>query len=245
MLAAALLAIASMASTSSQATTISLYAARDNTLIESETGERSNALGTSFFVGRTSEEVDSIRRGLVAFDVAGAIAPGAIIESVTLTLTRTGGRTSASTLAPHRLLADWGEATSFYNGGFGAPSTPGDATWIHSFYDTAAWTNSGGDFSPVASASSFQVSSNVFSWTSPDLTADVQSWLDDPSGNFGWILVGDESSASTSIKFASREHGSIDSRPSLSVVYSTMPEPSTALLLSLGLCGLALVRRRS
>ena len=45
-----------------------------------------------------------------------------------------------------RALADWGEGTSFGLGA-GSPATPGDATWLHTFYNTDLWTNAGGDFS--------------------------------------------------------------------------------------------------
>ncbi|MFP8882356.1 MAG: DNRLRE domain-containing protein, partial [Myxococcota bacterium] len=110
------MAISSFAPAASHATAITLSAARDNTLIESATGANSNALGSAVFAGRTAQGANSVRRAVIAFDIAAAIPAGSIIESVTLSLTRTGGNSSPTTLALHRLLSDWGEGTSLFDG---------------------------------------------------------------------------------------------------------------------------------
>ena len=39
----------------------------------------------------------------------------------------------------------------FLEEGMGAPSAVGDATWKHTFFNTANWATLGGDFNPVAS----------------------------------------------------------------------------------------------
>jgi hypothetical protein len=60
-----------------------------------------------------------------------------------------------------------------------------------------------------------------YSWDStPEMVADVQSWLDDPATNFGWILVGDESQIMTSKRFDSRENPLVQNRPLLRIVWS-------------------------
>jgi glucose/arabinose dehydrogenase len=51
------------------------------------------------------------------------------------------------------------------------------------------------------------------------LVADVQSWLIDPSSNFGWILKGDEIQSNNARRMASREEMT-DTKPLLSIVYS-------------------------
>ena len=65
-------------------------------------------------------------------------------------------------------------------------------------------------------------SAGPYTWGSTELVADVQEWLNDPDGNFGWILLGDESSSRTTKRFNSREHGSADTRPLLSIEYSML-----------------------
>ncbi len=37
------------------------------------------------------------------------------------------------------------------------------------------------------------------------MVSDVQSWLDNPAGNFGWLVLGDESASPTSKRFDTRE----------------------------------------
>ena len=42
----------------------------------------------------------------------------------------------------------------------------------------------------------------------PGITSDVQSWIDNPASNHGWLLKGDESLSGTARKLTSREAGS-------------------------------------
>ena len=67
------------------------------------------------------------------------------------------------------------------------------------------------------------------------MVSDVETWLDGSAGNYGWILRGDESQSGSSVKLASREYEILDHRPRLTIDYSIIPEPSTALLLCVGL----------
>ena len=77
-----------------------------------------------------------------------------------------------------------------------------DATWIHRFYDGSSkppppnpnhWTTPGGDFNPTASASRSVGANGSYTWGSTaQLAADVQSWLDNPASNFGWLVKGPE-----------------------------------------------------
>jgi hypothetical protein len=52
------------------------------------------------------------------------------------------------------------------------------------------------------------------------MVADVQSWLDEPSGNHGWCVVGDETTAPSAKRFDSREHFDPAMRPVLTVDYT-------------------------
>jgi len=192
---------------------------KDNTLYEyvPADGDLSNALGFHFFAGETA--MGELRRGVLAFDIAGNIPAGSTILDVILrfNMSRTGVDT-ARTVELHKLLADWGEVTSQATGdeGMGAPATPNDATWRHRFFDTIFWTTEGGDFSGTVSASQSVGPVGVYTWSSSQMRADVQSWLDDPPSNFGWLVLGDESEILTAKRFDTRESAS---PPVLTILY--------------------------
>src|SRR5918996_431842 len=196
---------------SASATIINLTPSKDNTLYEfdPEEGDVSNALGLHFFAGVTA--MSKLRRGVLAFDIAGQIPAGSTITAVTLSMNMS--RTlleTARIVELHKLLADWGEGTSLAPGeeGDGAPATPNDATWRHRFFDTIFWTNEGSDFSATVSASQSVGAIGQYTWSSAQMVADVQSWLDDPDSNFGWLVLGDESTNVTAKRFDTRESAS-------------------------------------
>jgi spore coat protein A len=209
---------------SASAATISINPSKDNTLYEYDPadGDRSNALGNHFFAGETA--MAELRRGVLAFDIAGSIPAGSTITSVSLSMnmSRTPLDTDR-TVELHKLLADWGEGTSLAPGeeGDGAPATTNDATWRHRFYDTIFWTAQGGDFSGTVSASQSVGAIGEYTWNSSQMVADVQSWLDNPSTNFGWLVLGDESDIATAKRFDTRESAS---PPVLTIQY-TAPGP--------------------
>jgi hypothetical protein len=184
---------------------------KDNTLYEFDAaeGDVSNALGNHFFAGATG--TGELRRGVLAFDIAGNVPAGSTILGVTLSLNMSRTPTgTARTVELHKLLADWGEGTSVAPGeeGEGAPATTSDATWRHRFFDTIFWTTEGGDFSATVSASQSVGPVGVYTWSSSQMRADVQSWLDDPVSNFGWLVLGDESEIATAKRFDTRESAS-------------------------------------
>ena len=111
---------------------------------------------------------------------------------------------TARVIELHKLLADWGEGTSQATGkeGQGAPN---DATWRHRFFDTIFGTNDDGDFSATVSASQSVGPIGQYTWSSAQMIADVQSWPDNPASNFGWLVLGDESTILTSKRFDTRE----------------------------------------
>ena len=166
-----------------------------------------------------------LRRGVLAFDIAGNIPAGSTILGVTLSLnmSRTADNT-ARTIELHKLLADWGEGTSVAPGeeGDGAPATTNDATWRHRFFDTIFWTTEGGDFSATVSASQSVGAVGMYMWSSSQMVADVQSWLSDPATNFGWLVLGDESVAATAKRFDTRESAS---PPVLTIQFRPAPAP--------------------
>jgi hypothetical protein len=185
--------------------TAELSAAHDTTLFQE--GDLSNGAGDYLFAGPTNNGDD--RRALIAFDIAGEVPAGATITEVELELRMTRTISGAETIGLHRVLADWGEAGSDASGqeGAGADAQSGDATWQHRFFSNETWSSAGGDFESVPSATLQVAGNGSYTWEStPQLVADVQSWLDSPSGNHGWILV--MSSSGTAKRFNSRENAS-------------------------------------
>jgi hypothetical protein len=106
----------------------------------------------------------------------------------------------------HRVLNDWGQGISYATGGSGAPAEPGDSTWLHTFYPDLFWINEGGDYVMQSSASlDVGPDNGSYTWESRQMNNDVQSWVDTPGENFGWILIGDENTPQSVMGFASRE----------------------------------------
>ena len=198
------------AANSVNAATISIMPSKDNTLYEyvPADGDHSNGAGFHFFAGENG--MGELRRGVLAFDIAGRIPAGSTITAVSLSLNMSMTPTGAITVALHKLLADWGEGTSHapMGEGDGAPATPNDATWRHRFFDTIFWTTQGGDFSATVSASQSVGGIGQYTWSSAQMVADVQSWLDNAASNFGWLVLGDESTIATAKRFDTRESAS-------------------------------------
>jgi hypothetical protein len=144
---------------------------------------------------------------------------------------------SVANVALHRVLSPWSEGTSAASGGGGAPAVAGDATWLHTLFDTQFWRAPGGDFEPDPSGFTAVGSPGVYVWGStPALEADVQSWLDEPSSNHGWLLTGNEKIRTTAKRFASRENPVEDMRPQLIVVYETACVAANLAPGEFGLC---------
>src|SRR6266481_9542274 len=71
---------------SATAAIINITPSKDNTLYEYDPadGDTSNALGFHLFAGKTA--MGELRRGVLAFDIAGSIPAGSTITGVTLSL---------------------------------------------------------------------------------------------------------------------------------------------------------------
>jgi len=232
-LAAATLCTTALCTSSLSAqTTVSIVADKDNTLYEDINGAFSNALG-DLFVGRNAFGQGGIRRALLHFDVAGNVPAGAVVLEAELVMEITNAIASQPDVTTfHRVTQDWGEGTSGgpaggagSGGGFGAPSTTGDATWLHTFYSTSTWTTPGGDFAPTASFNMVlpvtpapMQSLQTSTANQPGLIADVQDMLDDDANNFGWLMNFDTTAPSWfARRLGSRESAGV--KPTLNVTY--------------------------
>ena len=172
---------------SASAAIIVINPSKDNTLYEYDPaeGDHSNGAGFHFFAGENG--MGELRRGVSAFDIAATIPAGSTITAVSLTMNMSMTPAGALIVELHKVLADWGEGTSHapMGKGDGASATPNDATWRHRFFDSVFWTTQGGDFSATVSASQSVGGVGQYTWSSAQMVADAQSWLDNPASNFG------------------------------------------------------------
>src|ERR1044071_1162091 len=210
------------------ADTVSLLPKKDNTLYLDLTGQLSNGQGIYLFAGRTSN--DALRRGLVAFDLT-SVPTNATITDATLSmfLNRPRPNDAPVDVSLSRALRDWGEGASNAGdpGGIGAQAETGDATWLHTFYDTSFWITPGGDFSTTLSATTPVMDNAIYTSSGSGLLADVQAWVSNPATNFGWVILGDEVDSGTAQRFNTRENTS--DPPQLMVTYqvsSATPTPT-------------------
>ena len=198
-----------------------------DTSIYSSSNTVSNGAGQLLNAGRTNG--GATIRSPLNFGAAIALPPNATITNAVLTLTNTAGGGGTQPVAVHRLLADWGEGTSDAGGqeDTGAAATPGDATWSDRVYPGTLWSTTGGDFDPVASATANVANEGTYNFSSAALIANVQAWVDNPSSEFGWVIVGNEAVINTSKRFASRQNGTTTSWPKLSISYSVATSDPT------------------
>ena len=208
------------------ADTVSFSPQKDNTIYLDLNGQLSNGQGIYLFAGRTTN--DALRRGLIAFDLT-SIPTNATITGATLSmfLNRPRPNDAPVDVSLSRALRDWGEGASDAGdpGGIGAQAETGDATWLHTFYDTSFWTTPGGDFSSTLSATTPVMENAIYTWSGSGLLADVQSWVSNPATNFGWFILGDEVDSGTAQRFNTRENTS--DPPQLTVTYQvSSPTPT-------------------
>src|SRR5205085_3578042 len=132
-----------------------------------------------------------------------------------------------------RLSASWGEGNGSDHGG--SLAGPGQATWNNRFGTSGSpWTTPGGTFSLTASGSRLITGFGNFTFSSTaGLVADVQSWLNSPSTDFGWLLRSESELTATTIRrFGSRNSGA--SAPTLTIAYTPVPEPGSLAILCFG-----------
>ncbi len=201
--------------------------------------------GAALAAGRIDRD-EGRARALIKFDPAGSIPAGARIESVrfTIRVTKVPPSPVNSTFSLHKVLRPWGEGNKAV-ALLGGPATTGEATWNARAIPSESWGAPGGlagvDYVAASTASRAIAGVAAYPYeSSPALVADVQSWLDNPAANFGWILISAAEDRRKSAKrFGSRE--TTGTAPSMIVEYTpapagtspqitTPPEPQTVPL---------------
>ena len=208
------------ATTPAVADQVALVSVADNTLIEGTPANLSLGAAYNFYAGRVGDNGEGLlRRGLLRFDIASSIPVGSTIVSVTVRLNVSQTQPGTFTVSLHRALSSWGEGASFAFGGGGAIAIAPDATWTHRFWPDVLWTTPGGQFTAAASAAKPIGGVGGYNWTTTAaLVSDVQSWVDQPSTNHGWCVVGNETTLQSAKRFDAHENAA--NKPLLTVVYT-------------------------
>lgn len=184
----------------------------DATILANATG--GNRAPDSIFVGCNSR--GTAHRGLIRFDVS-SIPADATIVSVALELSLLKTRSSGDPMKVCRLRESWDEDAVAADGS--RESNNGGVTWALRSKEKGAWSTAGGHRAPEASATAIIDGAKRYSVTSAAMLADVKGWIQSPDSNHGWLLLGDESSAPTVKRFASRRNADSDARPALLIEY--------------------------
>ena len=110
--------------------TLELLPSADAALYEDSAGTIGNGTGQYLFAGRTNQGQNSVRRGLIRFDLQ-SIPDGAVVNSVALTL-NASRINDPSVVSLHRLTSDWTEGPTDppSSEGQGAAAQNGDAHWL-------------------------------------------------------------------------------------------------------------------
>jgi hypothetical protein len=167
-------------------------------------------------------------RGLMKFDLSD-IPLGATINSVAVKLSvvfTPGG--PGSTFELHRVLQEWFEGNKGASVQFGEPATEGETTWNDRAFGSAPWAAPGATSSadivltPSSTVTMNGLARYVFAAT-PTLIADVQTWANNPSSNYGWLINSASPASQTARRIGSRESGSATA-PTLEITF-TPPAP--------------------
>jgi len=213
-----------------RAASVALTPIADTFISESWTNKNFGAM--AFFNAGTTQEFTT-NRGLVRFDIAGAIPAGATILSTALTMEVVGQPDepwNSADFGLHRLLRDWGEGDNNASVPRRADSAgTNEANWFYRFaFTSKTWGTPGGapgvDYVSNRSAGEYVYEAGwPYSFgPAPGLAADVQLWLDHPETNFGWMLiVRNETTDFTARRFGSREDS--QNAPRLQVDYLVAP----------------------
>ena len=190
-------------------TTVMITADKDAFIISGPAADNNAGAETAVTAGQVgSSGVNTIRRGLIAFDIAGTIPAGSVILTATFDLDVVKSPSVGavnSNFALHQVTTEWLEGTK--SGTSGNPATAGEVTWNSAKHLTTTWTTAGGDFVVMPSGDTAVTGNGTYTWNStPGMVANVQSWLDSPSTNYGWLLKSDnEATAQTARRFGSKE----------------------------------------
>jgi hypothetical protein len=212
-----------------------MVAPSGDTFINSVSPDGNNGASPSIFTGTDGHA--GLMRGLVRFDLPSELQGRVTVTSVQLSMTvelLPNGTVGAAVETLQSLTQPWVQGNGVGgNGSFttgqGCGGSIFGATWNQSSCAAGTnWVTPGGAVSATISG---QVNTagvpagGVVVWDSaanPLMNADLQSWIDSPSSNFGWrISSSTEGTIAAAQRFFSTEAGA--SAPALTVTYSCKP----------------------
>eukprot|EP00056_Hartaetosiga_gracilis_P008323 m.118539 g.118539 ORF g.118539 m.118539 type:complete len:958 (+) comp12898_c0_seq4:102-2975(+) len=224
---------------------VTITPVKDNTIVETfDANQELNSGGASdgIYAGM---RVDQKRlRAVLDFEVTRKVPVGSQVISAFLTIFNNKVKFPYKynhTL--HELGQDFGEGSSTSIGGKGSPATSFDATWVHAEYPQKMWNTPGGDYGVALSWVEVDFAQRFF--TFPGLTKVVQKWVDDPSAEHGFIIIGKEDSCTsagctgTARQFVSKDDvGNNEHWPTLTINYNPPANAYAACCTPEGTCHL-------
>ena len=179
--------------------------------------------GFHLFAGKMA--IGELRRGVLAFDIAGNIPVGSTITGVTFSMNMS--RTPINVAYPVELQSclptGVKELRRHPERKAMEPGHPQRCNMAAPFLRHDFWAAEGGDFSATVSASQSVGVVGPYTWSSQQMVADVQDWLDNPAGNFGWLVLGLEKPTMTVKRFDTRESAN---PPVLTIEYASSSRPA-------------------
>lgn len=204
--------------------TVSIHPVADTSLFEKFPD---NNLGASdnFPVGTVTKS-DDRSRALIRFAIGASVPKGSTISSVSLQIhiPRDPSNPMNSVFELRRVNVSWNEGTQApKNGNLAAD---GETSWNHREAPSTGWTTPGGgiesDFLATVSSTVMTGAEGDFVFSSTDhLVADVQAWVNDPSSNYGWVIMNQsDSTRGTARRVSSRES---NQAPVLTITFEPPP----------------------
>ena len=174
---------------------------------------------------------NNLSHTLVQVDTSGILSTEVVTgASLKLTTDFQHPDTTSVTLTVHRLLQPWGEFKATWNERLNgtAWSTPG--------------MQAGVDYSSTVIATQTLTANETqytFDLGSPAGLAMVQDWISNPISNYGLALVATPSGGTTreQFNFVHSESTTADSGVKPILIITTVPEPTTLLMLTVGALG--------
>lgn len=224
-------------SVQSRADVVTLDASEDTTIYSNLPGNSGGGhnFGISGFANNGNE-----RRMLVQFDLA-SISPGSTINNVSLDLNVIQANSGGGNFQLFRVDTQWGEGTQ--TGNQGSAAAAGDATWNQAQAGSVDWAGGvagGSFFAPLLDQITINSTGIATFNSSSNFVSAVQDIVDNPSQNFGFIIVGTD--ANSALRFGSIEG---DQPASLDVDFTAVPEPASIGILGFLATVVTLRRRRS
>lgn len=225
------------ASANVQAESLTLAPVADTSLVE--TAPDNDLGGQAFLVAGVVESGGELKRlrGLVRFDLS-QIPVNAKVSNATfaVSVVLSNPDPIGELLYLRRMLQPWTEGGKSggtdETGPLGEPATDGEPTWNHRQHPGVTWgaPGAGGavDIASSISGIAFVYSVAEYTFSSAQLTSDVQQWVTTPATNHGWMLVaGIETTVAggAARRFGSREDAL--HAPRLTVTYG-IPRPVIA-----------------